>query len=214
MPIPGGAAHINLVGVAPHGEEFATGFWLDMDTPPGNAAEAQTVVANLATILATDDVGAPWRLLPTTAAYTQIRGYFYATGNDGSAQLVGTAAYPQTGTAANQTLPLQCAMCVSTRSEFPGATNRGRMYVPATGAGLAVGQFTQAAIDNATDWWSDRFTEINASAAVGGTVAILSQKLGTMRAVRSVTADSRVDIQRRRANRETVLATSSEDVSP
>lgn len=212
-PKPANTAHYNIVGTSPHGEIFATGFWTRQETPPSGFQNWQDHLAGVRDILDTDDIGAPWRMLPTNAAYTELTGYFYGAGNDGSATVVGAVPYAHTGIVSNQSMPLQCALCLSLGTGLPGASRRGRMFLPAYGLGLADGQLTQADIDRFTDWWRDRFMEINAETVLEATVVVVSDKLGETFDVTEVTADSRLDIQRRRANGETELRQASAPLS-
>jgi hypothetical protein len=153
----------------------------------------------------------PTYLIPTDAGYDGVRVYSY---NDatGKASFIADSPIGRPGRqTAGTNLPNQCCIVVTLKTGVAGRRNTGRIYVPLTkwnvGAG---GQLASTDVTNIAGWWSALFTQLN-SAASPAHVGVLSQKYGTYHSATALTCDTKVDIQRRRANR--LAATSKATVT-
>lgn len=157
-------------------------------------------------------------MLPADQAYDLVSGYFYATTPNDPATLVShTALTGWTGTTSN-TLPLQTAMCVTTHSNYAGASNRGRMYLPATGLNMDVHKFITTNVDQAVVAVKGLLEQgsltIKLHSPVTAAQAIVfSPKKGTGQAITSVSADNKPDTQRRRAMSESPTYNKTQTVS-
>jgi hypothetical protein len=138
-------------------------------------------------------------LLAGDSAYTGLRAYAYPGGGPKAqfiAEAVATAA-PGSGT---HFLPLQVSCVVTLQTGAAGRSRRGRMYLPADGAGMGANhQFATGDVDQASiavaGW-------IHALSLLGGDPVVLSTLTGTAMPITSVKADTKADIQRRRANKQ------------
>jgi hypothetical protein len=148
-------------------------------------------------------------MLATDQKWDTVSGYFYATTpNDPATYVAHTTltTWAGTGGAAG---PLQLSMCMTTHSAYAGASNRGRMYLPATGITTLNHLFPNTACDNAVaaaqGLLQQGWATIMAHSAVTSALAVVfSPKKGTGQKIVAVSADNRPDIQRRRAASQTV----------
>lgn len=204
MPIPLGYSRHVLSGHLPNGEKFQTGFWVSQAPSDAAAAtsDAQAVAGVLNGRWAT--LGSPTTIMSAGAGFDTITVYSYPSGGPdasfvGQANLTGAA-----GTASPQLID-QMAVCCTLNTGLSGRTHRGRMFIPCNAPGtLSSGQLGTSVVSNLATWMKDTFDAVN-SATSPGFVVVLSQKLGTAQRVTSVTVDSRIDIQRRRSDRETII---------
>lgn len=203
MPIPLGYSRHVLSGHLPNGEKFQTGFWVS--EAPSDAAATTADAQAVATYLNAHwaDVGSPTSHLSAGGQYELVTVYSYPSGGP-DASYVGTAALTGGSGTGTQSYPDQCSMCVSLHTGLSGRTHNGRMYIPyLAGGALSAGQIGSSLLNNYATWWKTTFDGINSAVSPGFTV-VLSQKLGTAQRVTSLSIDSRMDIQRRRADREVV----------
>lgn len=217
MAIPAGATRIVFSGDMPNGEIWSTGFWMQGDAPT-SAAEANAL-ALLAydEFSATDGSGGMYatlvNLMNAATSWNQVNVYVYPTGGP-TATFVGQYILPTvalgSATAHN---PNQVALVITLRTGLSGRSHRGRMYLPATGVPMAAdGQVSQATIDAVVNAWAAAFSDWNGASE--GKIVVVSTKLTASTPVSVVSADSRADIQRSRANSEAILRTYSYAVTP
>lgn len=215
MPPAANYARVVYSGYLNGGEIWNTGF--SVGTLPGaltqDLADAIADAANKAADqpafggfmrIAAGNIWAPSTIWASTKVY------LYA--GSGSAVVVAEKfTNPQIPGTAGQVLPNQCCLVVSLRTGAPGRRNRGRMYLPATGGPLG----------NDAEVAGPKVTAVSAAVALGlsrfndagvGNPAVVSQVGGTIRRITQVVTDSRIDIQRRRANRENVTFTQTNNV--
>lgn len=213
MTIPGNTTKVVLEGHLPNGEMFNTAFWLAGE-PPTSAVAANTLASAIsaAFIAGLAPAGSPGALLRSTSGYDKCKVYAYPSGGP-TAFYVGEAPMVRTGSGSTAILPNQCALVLTLRTGFAGRRWRGRMYVPINGQALqADSQLDQTTLDGFTTWWKNFFQSVNAISP-GGVVSVVSQVgTGNTASVTTVTADSRLDIQRRRASGETELRQSTATV--
>lgn len=202
MP-PANLVKIVLYGTLTGGEIWETGFWM---TDTGvNSAETATAQAHViaGTLNSEDDSGAmritAIRIWDLEVKWVGVRCYGYNGGP--TATWVGDFPLdaPRQGQAPGGPLPHQVCACMTLLTGLAGRSQRGRMYLPATGVSLdSGGQMTHPSIDPVVASWAKAFTDINASDA--GKIVVYSRTRQATHQVRSVRIDSVPDIQRRRAN--------------
>ena len=206
MSVPADCARVTFGGALPAGERWQSGFWTHGETPTDNATA--NALADLwdGQLTSTDSSG-PLNAMETmmTAGITLdfVRVYCYPTGGT-TATVIGEHASSWHGTAAAQTQPNQCALVVSMRTGLAGRRHRGRMYIPVNGvATMTNSQVPSSQCDDAAAAWGLCFSDWNASGD-NGTVVVVSQTGTLFAPVTQLIIDSRMDIQRRRANQQSI----------
>jgi len=213
MAIPASTVHVQIRGTAPQGEIFQWGFWLGSTTITSEAT-ANALALDVWNHFVTFALGTATSLIPSTASYTEVRVYCYPTGGP-TATFIGVhTPTPAPGTSAGNSLPLQCAAVVSLRTGFAGRQARGRLYLPVSANTLVTHQLTSATITNIANAWETFLEAVSTLAAVGSVSVVSQVGSGTVRPVTQLIVDSRLDIQRRRANGEQVLFTQVRVVTP
>ena len=199
MSIPAGVSRVALVGTAPSGEIFNTGFWINGAAESND--EASTVAGKIVTEFASHQTNL-LKLIRPDAAYTNVRVYSYPAGGPhaefvGSAPIVGGA-----GTSANQALPLQVCVVASLLTQAAGRSGRGRMYLPASAAAMTTThQLDHTLCTNVASDLAAFFAGVNDEEV--GQPSVVSQKgAGAIGPIGTVRIDTRFDIQRRRANKQ------------
>jgi hypothetical protein len=135
---------------------------------------------------------------------TEISAYAYTT-TSGEATVVSHVPVSIAGGASTTTeLPLQCAYVISTRCAVNGRRFRGRFYVPLTSVTLTNHQLTTAQCTSILTGWQ---TAINVLAtAVPPLEPVVVSNTGSVATpITEISMDTRVDIQRRRANRQAII---------
>jgi len=186
---------------------FNWGFWLDLDQNDNAGASA----AAAAVVSAMQGVGGDLNrtLIPADCSYDSVTVYGY-TAATGPADHQGSAVFTETaGTSVGSSLPLQNAVVVSLHTARPGRRGRGRMYLPITAFDLTDHQLGSPIPQNIADYIQSVFQTINGSASVQGGVCVLSNVDAATHVVTSVVVNSRLDIQRRRANSEAALGSAT-----
>lgn len=207
---------IVFYGTLAGGEIWETGFWmLGAGVNSGATATAQAHLIG-GTLSASDDSGAmritAIRLWDREVQWLGVRCYAY----DGhaAAAWVGDAPLPQPvqGAAPGGPLPHQVCAVMTLQTGLAGRSQRGRMYLPATGASIGPdGQFVNASIDPVVAGWAKGFSDIHS--ANDGKVVVYSRVKQATHQVSRVRIDSIPDIQRRRANKLQATFTTASEVS-
>lgn len=215
MAIPSGLVKITLHGTLVGGEIWETGFWIagaagltagdmnqlarDVDTAVSKSTAPAGGIFTIA--------GHFWS---GATAYTGVKAYAYSGGAQASAIGAFDRVAPLTGVGATKA-PDQVAIVLTLRTNLAGRSHRGRMYLPCTGPSYeADGQLAKSETDLVTTAWSSTFSALAVPA--GRRVVVLSKVLGSTQDVSAVTMDTRMDIQRRRANRQVATAVSRSTV--
>jgi hypothetical protein len=197
--IPAGIARVVYAGHLGGGEIFETGYWLLGDY--GTQALTQTAADTEATQLGVSALLTTLQSMITAdSGYDEVRVYGYPTGGP-TATFVASAAIGAPGTGAGS-LPDQVALVATLLTGAAGRRRRGRMYFPANGLVLAAHQVQNTTVDNLADRLAAYWTAFVIDATHGPVV--LSQIAGTAHPILDVRVDSRADIQRRRANKQTI----------
>lgn len=205
-----------MSGTMVGGEEWSTGFWMS-----GTGVSSEETAAALALIItgtlnATDSSGAMQisasLLWTPDIKWTKTTVYAYTSGGT-IASFVGEYILPSPRAGGLGVKgPNQVALVLSLRTGFPGRRNRGRMYLPACALSLSGdGEASQSDLDTLTTAWQTGFNDINASDT--GKIVVVSAAAGAFHQVSSVSMDSRMDIQRRRAKQQSISRTSVRTVT-
>lgn len=203
MAIPNGALHIVASGTLPGGEAFAWGSWFDAGTGKVQA----DIDAILGTWVAAfnNTYGVTYRgMIPSTAAYTQVRAYYYTGGS--TAAVVSQSGLTGVGTGATAPLPNQCCLVVTLMTGRPGRRYRGRIYLPFIGAALTSGQLTSAQCTTYANAVAGHLSAVKDANGTGGfqpaNPAVMSSVVSALTPITQVRVDSKIDIQRRRAEKQ------------
>lgn len=212
MARPGAVSRVVISGHMEATERFAWGFWLGNveATQAANDTACNAIRDYFQNYAKTGLCG----LLSSTSGYDKVTLYGYGTTGT-AAQWVSEAAITAgDGTSTGSSLPTQVAWVVSLRTGRPGRRYRGRYYVPVDTKTLTNHQFDSGLVASLLAGQQSFFNAINASAVINGQVAVISEVgEGAVTPVTTLTADSRLDIQRRRADSLGADATASLPVS-
>nr|CRY96787.1 hypothetical protein [uncultured prokaryote] len=217
MAIPAGVVRVVLHGNLPGGEIWETGFWMD-NTGVTDASLADALANIIAgTLNANDESGALAQMaLEFWSAgmnWTEVRVYGYPNGGP-KAAFVGlfTNPTPVAGSGTNQ-FPNQVALVLTLNTGLAGRSYRGRMYIPiGKGALDGMAELTPQLLSDFVTTWRTFFSDVNVSDT--GRFVVVSAERGIATPLSAVKADSRLDIQRRRANQQAIRQTVSQPVSP
>lgn len=200
MPIPVNVSRVSLIGAGPGGEIFDTSFWLSGQAPQSEViANAQADAIGDLLNDATLDTLRGWIAGPS--AYQELRLYSYPDGGPVASYIGVRPLTAGIGNAAGRNVPQACVV-VSLRTGFAGRRNRGRMYLPANGMPAGSDhQFAAANVATLAAAMGSFFSDVNALTDVGN-VSVVSQAgaAGGVTPVTSIIVDTKVDIQRRRAD--------------
>ena len=199
-------------GQLPGGEQWQSGFWVQGAVPADAGTANELAGLWKAQLSASDDSGAmrlQMTLNPSSVTMDYVRVYPYPTGGP-VAPFVGEASATLVGTGF-PTLPNQACVVLTLLTNLSGRRHRGRMYLPAQKLSLAGanGQAAQGDIDTIVDGWTTCFSDWNESGD-NGHITVVSATGSIASTVTSLRARSRLDVQRRRANKQSVFYTKSE----
>jgi len=207
MSIPLGYSRNVIRGHLIGGEIFEWGFWSAEAPANDGAANSQAAAVATAYTSAIGTGSAPHTFLSSGEGIDEVRVYSYTTGGP-SAQHVGSAPLVQTS-ASTATCPNQVAVVCTLYTGFSGRRNRGRVYLPCTHtSALVSGQLSSSQVTALAQFMQKFFQNVNA--AVTQPIVVLSQVAGAANDVVTIKVDSRLDIQRRRANRQAASFSQSE----
>lgn len=202
-----------LSGSLPGGEIWESGFWLYGDLPTDQASANTQASLVYGALTSDDESGAmtQWfaNYVSATVTFDKVTVYVYTDGN--AATYIGTyvPSTPLTGTGSAE-LPNQCAIVVTLLTGRAGRAYRGRMYLPLNSSSYmgSDGQLGNGNMVINAQHWARFFGDWAASDA--GQPVVVSQVHTAHNAITAVRIDSRVDIQRRRANRQAVTSSTTQ----
>lgn len=203
---PAGTIKAIIGGTLPSGEEFAWGFQMENGVGTTQLVLdelAGSVSAAVANNLLTPTVKGYYNV---NVVFTTVTLYLYAGGTD--AQLISTTGIPDgAGTNANAPVPNQCAIVVTLNTGVPGRSNRGRSYLPCVAANQvgADTQLSQTVCTTLAQAYASMLEAIATGSPADAVPAVASATKGASRPIVSVTVDSKIDTQRRRARNEQAL---------
>lgn len=219
MAIPAGVQKIVFFGDLAGGEIWESGFWLNGGLPSSDSAAALQAELIYNVFLSESD---PPVFPELASAFwnssTNVKGarcYAYPDGGPNATYAGEYLAPSPTAGSKTQYLPNQVAMVVTLRTAQSGRSYRGRMYLPCSAgalqtSGSGVGQLTQAPLQALCDDITAAFRDIASSSA--GEPCVVSSARSAATPITTVTMDTRLDIQRRRANKQTPTGTASSSV--
>lgn len=210
MAIPTNSARVVYSGHLRNGEQFATGYWLSGEGIPTTGEQANGQAAIIAGVFdGFFGPGSPLDCLSTDSGYDRCNVYGYPNGGT-VAEAVGEAPMIHAGASTVSILPNQACVTLTLRTGLAGRQNRGRMYVPANAAPMATdGQLTATFLNAFVTQWKAHLEAVQAALNLTKVVVVSKILGGHANPVTLVTADSRLDIQRRRANSENELRQAS-----
>lgn len=207
MAIPNDVAKVVFSGHLGGGEKFAVGFWLKSHAPVNQDA-ANVLAGALATAWSADLKVKLCGLLSTDSGYDLVTVYGYPAGGPKAANIGQAALVGGVGTGTN-TQYNQVAACATLLTGAPGRSNRGRMYIPINGkipSSTPNGpQIDSTSYGNVSTGLATFFANWKtAHTGVMGDPAVVSITASVANLITSVRCDSKADIQRRRANKQTI----------
>lgn len=201
---------VSVSGSMPNGARFSWGFQTQ-GTAGSLAVRCGAAIGIVQGWLASSDSATIRALMPNGNKIDTISAYGY----DGSAHAAAsdTAGANVPGTGTTITLPNQAALVVSIRTAGTGRSARGRAFLPCSSLALSVGQADASTIQTVADEFKTLLDLFPAGTGDGmpQTAVVASPTHNINRPVTYVVVDSRLDVIRHRAQRETILhmATSS-----
>lgn len=203
--IPENTVRVVLDGTLVGGEVFAHG--QDFDNLP--SPTDQTAMDAFAEM-----VFARWK---DTFLVTAVRALFgpatfwtrarvYTIGPAGKAVVEAVSVGAALNGQGSSALPNQVSFVVTKLTGAPGRANRGRAYLPglAQGAIGTDGQMSSANIALLVNAYASWLEAVHADATNPGVAVVSSSVKGANRLITDVSGDSRFDVQRRRANKQTI----------
>lgn len=138
----------------------------------------------------------------TSLRLTTLKAYAYAAGaTSATSQATRVLATPLVGTSSG-VMPTQACLVLTKVSAFVGRKNRGRAYLPATGATLTTHKANSTFITAIATATATMLTAINGTTLNGtGPIAIIASMQSVPPAIRNIRVDDEIDIQRRRADK-------------
>jgi len=208
MPLPTvDLVKVNLVGHLPGSEVFNWGFWL---APSVDQTQSQlnTMATDIAALITSTTFSYAKSMVDSSSGYDKVRLYSYPSGFQTAQKVAEADITGVTGTGTSYH-PLQAALVVTTQTGTPGGRNRGRYYLPASAVSLGSDhQIASATLLNVTLEQQTFLNAVNQVTNVLSACVVSRVGIGSNRYITQIVADSRLDVQRRRANKETVTAKS------
>lgn len=216
MPIPADTTLMTFGGYLPGGEVWQCGIWGSGHTPDDNGSANGLAEIYYDELTATDGSGGIYEWLqlfaPNTVAIRQTRVYCYPTGGPRATFIGQYTGAPVLGTNA-QELPNQVSAVLTLHSDFAGRQNRGRIYLPCLKGSLdAAGNLNNGNLATTADAWKSFFDDWNAADVP--TLSVVSRTGSHVHPITSLSIDSRPDIQRRRANKQTIESNQTRELLP
>jgi hypothetical protein len=207
MGIPAGVNRVSFHGTLGGGQEiWQYSLWVARDIT------TQADADDLASDAYTAWIGGNLKALTLASQDTMegVSAYCYPAGGS-SATFIGTAGTSSAGTTTVRN-PMQVAFVVTLETATAGRHGKGRIYLPARITTLNTSsQVSTTDRDAILTQVAGLITSLNGSLP-SSVVSVVSQTTTSLHAVTSVSADQRLDIQRRRANRQSVGARARQTV--
>lgn len=211
-----GYSRSTFYGHLPSGEIFNWSLWANQ-APIGPAA-TQVQANNFAAEAKVVGTGvnnlAPWLMLGPDSGLDGVRVYSYQEDNTKATNIADASIAKVGSSGATSLLPNQCAVVVTLKTALAGRRHQGRIYLPLVKYGLSSqGQLGTSDVQGFAGWFAEFITRLNSH--IGAQKIGVLSRVGmnrtppldpTFQAITSVTVDSKVDVQRRRANKATANA--------
>lgn len=188
------------------GEEFAVSTTFQLDGAL-DETDANNITAGLDTAFDSTQQTKMVTCIANVQKWDLVSLYYYATDPRSPATIVGHRLITDLAGTSSSSMPLQTACCVTVHTGFSGASNRGRMYMPASGTNTAACRFQGSFVDQMASLAGYLLEHgqgqiIAHSARTQADPIVFSPKNGTGRRVTTLSADNKPDTQRRRAMNE------------
>lgn len=209
MSFPAGAVKLVFAGTLSGGEKFAHTFWVDNGAAPDQSTLGLILQQAVLTFNAQIGVAAVKALFPTSTSYLTCTAYSYAGGPNADLVAGPTALAAWVGAGANA-LPNQCSFVLSLRTPQPGRSFRGRSFLPGPHAGTlsAAGQLSAGTVNTVGNAWKAWMQGVAAGGAgFPATPVIVASATRSLKThVTHFGIDTRLDVQRRRADKQAVTS--------
>lgn len=209
--IPSGYSRSVFSGHLPGGEIWQTGVWAN-EAPSDQSAtqdQADAFAADFA--LYWDAAGGLGSINPGSVGADRVTVYSYLD-NSGHATHVAESALSKVGSG-SPIFPNQVTLCMTLLTSVAGRRARGRNYLPALKVTLdSNGEVASTQLSSLVGAWAGLINALNGELG-DQRIGVLSQVGGTFQTATAVRGDSRLDIQRRRANSQTVEFTQTVGLS-
>lgn len=207
------SVRVVVAGKLTGGEIFNWGLWGGPPAPIATQGDLQDIVNELVNTFVDGPLPTLRSLMDATCAYQTISGYYYPTAGSTSA-LFGAqgniASADGTGTATTADHALQNSLVASLRSELPGRANRGRAYIPAVSCATnGQHQANPPVVTDLANDLADWCGVWQTNGAINLAPIVVSRTHATAYPLARIQVDTRFDVQRRRANRQTIFFTQS-----
>lgn len=203
MPFEAGTLKAQIKGTLPGGEIFSWGLSLMAASgAPGVQADvAASVIASSITPSITPEL---YSLLPASAAYSSVSVYHY--GGGAHADAVGYAPIGHNGTGTANPMPNQVAIVVTQETARPGRSYRGRSYIPVLRLNLSAdGQVVDSILTAVLTDIATVIGNLKANSGDAGSIkTVVASSKGFNTDLTAISADTRLDIQRRRAESQAI----------
>ena len=208
MAIMNDVFRVSVIGNGPGAEQFDVSFWMSLGAPT-TAAAANTMAGQIRDAWVTS-AAANWRsLLSNDQTYREVRLYSYPNGGP-TASVIGSAPIVTGGGIGTLNGPLQQCVVVTLRTAFAGRRYRGRMYLPAAGVSPGTGHVLVSTVPTGlVAATANFFNACNAIATVGDVAVVSQVGAGMSNKVTELRVDDKVDIQRRRANKQLAVTSAT-----
>lgn len=141
--------------------------------------------------------------ISTDGNLDQCRAYAYAVTGAATAGTVGVSTGAAVAGTSAPTMPPQVAIVASLRSDFPGRSNRGRVYIPNRTAVLSANGQVTASVCTGVATAIANFLSLARTRTINGRpiIPIVDSSTTTDSEIVRVTVDSVLDTQRRRRDK-------------
>lgn len=216
-PLATAVYEVVISGMIETTQSWSTSFWMALIG--GSAmtqADLDSDATGIAALVHTWAVSLEAYERPTVT-FNEVKVTFYEAGAI-TPTLVSVPVFSTvTGNASVAGLPTQCAVVHTLKTNRPGKSGHGRMYVPLTCIAQmdGDGQVQGSNVSSLSTSLAGLFTALNASAPANGgsfAVSVVSWTHALITAVSRVVVDSVVDTQRRRRNKIGATAVTSTTV--
>lgn len=209
MPLLAPSVRVTINGSLGQGEVFSTGYWIVGQTPAGQAQADTATAAMLSSTAWINSIAGLNGYLTPDGRYTNVRVYWYTQPGAPAAFITTGTTGPTAGTG-GRSLPYQTCAVTSLRTATLTRSGRGRMYIPIPGASLTNNQLTSVDCTAIATYVKQNMgAAVAALLTASPAVVVMSSKSALLQPVTKLIVDSRCDVQRRRAQKETILFSNS-----
>jgi hypothetical protein len=198
-------ARHDVIGSLPVGDIFDFSFWTQsLDGSSIDQVHLNAFTAINSAVVATADA------YTGGVHFTGVKTHTYDLANFHTSLAVRESALDVAGTSSGDSLPQEVCMVLSLRTDTPGKSGRGRMYLPAIKSSQLTpdGLYQSVVIDEILTAWHDAWVTMTGSDQ-STTPVVVSRLHHNAHAVTSMNIGNVPDVQRRRRNRLTESRTTT-----